>query len=139
KPMLDRDDVNRTNILGGRAIARLDAGGGWTVGLIGIGQVTHGNDSQYADRDGPPLARAAPVREGFDADYAQGQLVISGAFGDVRFRSSTGITGQNLEERYDATPPDGSPRLFVQSNDTEMIANETRLWRPLNDRFGWVI
>lgn len=139
KPLLGRDDVNRVNILGGRAIARLDAGEGWTVDLIGIGQVTDGHDSQYADREGPSLTRAAPVSEGFDARYGQGQVVVSGEFGDVRFRSSTGITGQRLEERYDATPPDGSPRLFVQSNDTAMVANETRLWRPLDDRFGWLI
>ena len=27
----------------------------------------------------------------------------------------------------------------MQSNDTEMFANETRLWQPLGDRFGWVL
>ncbi len=45
------------------------------------------------------------VEEGFDADYAQGQVVISHEFGDIRFKSSTGITTQELEERYDATFP----------------------------------
>ena len=91
-----------------------------------------------ADRDGPPLTRAARVGEGFDADYAQGQIVVSREFGDIRFKSSTGITGQQLEERYDATPPDGDPRLFVQKNETDMIANETRIWQPLGERFGWL-
>src|SRR5690606_21426822 len=77
--------------------------------------------------------------EGFDADYSQGQFVITGEFGDVRFKSSTGVTGQQLEERYDATLPDSDPRVFTQRNDTEMVANETRLWRPLGDRAGWIL
>lgn len=139
KPLAGQKDVNRTNILGGRAAVRFDTGGGWSVDLIGIGQAIEGQDSQYADRTGPPLTRAARVGEGFDADYLQGQLVVSGEFGDVRFRSSTGLTAQNLKERYDATQPEGPTRLFVQTNDTRMFANETRLWQPLQDSFGWLL
>ncbi|MBS1239710.1 MAG: TonB-dependent receptor, plug, partial [Proteobacteria bacterium] len=138
KPLLGEKDVNRTDILGGRAAFRYETDGGWTVDLMGIGQTTAGRDSQYADRDGPPLTRAARVGEGFDADYAQGQVVISQEFGDIRFKSSTGITNQQLEERYDATEPAGPARLFVQTNDTTMFANETRLWQPLRNRFGWL-
>jgi outer membrane receptor protein involved in Fe transport len=140
KPLLGEDDVNRTTILSGRAAARVEVGDDWIVDLVGVLQATDGRDSQYADRDGPPLTRAAAVAEGFGADYAQGQLVVTGRFGgDLRFKSSTGITGQSLEERYDATVPDGSPRLFVQHNDTAMIANETRVWQPLGERFGWLL
>lgn len=139
KPLLGRTDVNRTDIYGGRATFRYEAAPGWTVDLVGVVQRTDGRDSQYADRDGPSLTRAAQVTEGFDADYAQGQFVITGEFGDLRFKSSTGITGQQLEERYDATLPQGDPRVFTQHNDTEMVANETRLWRPLGERTGWLI
>jgi len=139
KPLLGRSDVNRTDIYSGRAMARVEVAYDWTVDLIGVAQRTDGHDSQYADRDGPPLTRATMVTEGFDADFAQGQLVVTGRLGEVRFKSSTGITGQEVEERYDATLPNGSPRLFVQHNDTQMVANETRLWRPLGDRFGWVV
>jgi iron complex outermembrane receptor protein len=139
KPLLGERNVNRTNIYSGRATVRFELGGGWTVDLTGIAQKTDGRDSQYADRDGPPLTRASRVTEGFDADYAQGQFVVTGWLGDVRFKSSTGITGQDLMELYDATPPGGDPRLFIQRNDTEMIANETRVWQPLGDRFGWLL
>ncbi|RKF18946.1 TonB-dependent receptor [Altericroceibacterium spongiae] len=138
KPVLGRSNVNRTDILGGRANLRLAAGDGWTVDLIGLGQTTEGRDSQYADRHGPPLTRGARVTEGFDADYAQGQIVISGHLGDWQLRSSTGITRQTLEERYDATEPESDPRLFTQSNHTDMVANETRLWKPLGERWGAV-
>ena len=139
KPLLGRSDVNRTNIFGGRAALRLEAGDGWTIDLIGIGQTTAGRDSQYADREGDPLARAARVGEGFDADFLQGQFVLSGEIGTLRFRSSTGYTDQGLEERYDATVPDGPDRIFTQVNDTSMFANETRLWQPLEGRFGWIL
>ena len=138
KPLLGRDNVNRTDIAGGRAIFRVDAGNGWTIDLIGAGQRTRGADSQYADRSGPPLTRSSRVTEGFDADYAQGQVVVSGELGAVRFRSSTGVVGQELHERYDATPPEGEPRLFEQGNHSFMAANETRLWQPLGKRFGWL-
>ena len=138
KPLLGRKNVNRTDILGGRAIARLEFAPGWKLDLVGLGQATRAADSQYADRAGPPLSRAARVQEGADADYLQGQFVVSGGFGAVNFRSSTGIAWQDLEERYDATVPGGAARLFVQQNDTRMIANETRLWQPLEGRFGWL-
>ncbi|WP_309696054.1 TonB-dependent receptor domain-containing protein [Sphingomonas sp. SORGH_AS_0870] len=138
KPLLGRTDVNRTRIEGGRAAARLDLGGGWSVEAIGIGQRIRGADSQYADRDGPPLTRAAPVAEGFSADFGQAQLVLSGRLGGVRFRSSSGITAHDLMERYDATPPGGPVQLFAQANATRMQANETRLWQSSPDGSGWL-
>jgi outer membrane receptor protein involved in Fe transport len=138
KPLLGEENVNRTEILGGRAMVRFAAGPDWTVDLIGLAQTNRADDSQYADRSGPPLSRGARVREGAEADFVQGQLVVSGRVGAVSFRSTTGATSQQLMERYDATRPDGPARLFVQRNDTEMFANETRLWQPLGERFGWL-
>jgi len=138
KPLLGRKDVNRTEIVGGRATSRFEIAPDWTVDFVALAQSTGSADSQYADRGGPRLDRAARVREGADADYVQGQLVVSGRIGAVRLRSTTGMTWQNLEERYDATQPGGPARLFVQANDTELAANETRLWQPLGERFGWL-
>ncbi|MES3100674.1 TonB-dependent receptor [Sphingomonas faeni] len=159
-PVLDRRDVNRTRIGGGRAALRLDAGNGWTVDLGGIGQWTKGDDSQYADRDAPPLTRSSAIVQGFSADYTMGQVVVSGAIGGLKIKSSTGIVSQTLTERYDATLPAvdptlpianwpafgsplttaaGSPRVFAQRNATDMVANETRVWRPMRNGFGWVV
>ncbi len=138
KPLLGRTDVNRTRIEGGRAAAHLDIAAGWSVDLIGIGQRIRGADSQYADRDGRPLSRSAPVTEGFSADFGQGQIILSGGFGDVRFRSTSGITAHDLMERYDATAPGEPVRLFAQANRTRMQANETRLWSSRADGSGWL-
>jgi outer membrane receptor protein involved in Fe transport len=138
KPVRGKKNVNRTNILGGRGTIRLALAPDWTVDVVGLAQTNHALDSQYADRAGPPLTRAAAVPEGSDADYRQGQVVLSGHLGDVKLRSTAGVTGQDLTERYDATAPGGPARLFVQDNRTAMIADETRLWQPLDDTFGWL-
>jgi outer membrane receptor protein involved in Fe transport len=138
KPLLGRTDVNRTRIEGGRAAAHLDIAPGWSVELIGIGQRIRGADSQYADRDGRPLSRSAPVTEGFAADFGQAQFVLAGAFGGVRFRSTSGVTAHDLMERYDATAPGGPVRLFAQDNRTRMRANETRVWSSRPDGSGWL-
>ena len=138
KPLLGRTDVNRTRIHGGRATVQLRLAEGWSAELIGIGQRIRGADSQYADREAPPLTRAAPVGEGFSADFGQAQLVVSGTLGAVRLRSSTGATAHDLMERYDATAPDGPVRLFAQRNRTRMTANETRLWQSSPDGSGWL-
>jgi outer membrane receptor protein involved in Fe transport len=140
KPLLGRNDVNRTRILGGRAALRVAVAPDWTVDLIGLGQSTHARDSQYATRGAePPLTSDAPVQEGSDADYAMGQLVISGRIGDVRVRSTTGAVRQHLQELYDASLSDDAPRLFYQENRTRMIAHETRAWQPERGGFSWLI
>ncbi|WP_380785975.1 TonB-dependent receptor domain-containing protein [Sphingomonas sp. R86521] len=138
KPLLDRTDVNRTRIEGGRAAAHLDLAPRWSVELIGIGQRIRGADSQYADRDGRPLTRSAPVTEGFSADFGQAQIVLAGVIGTVRFRSTSGVTAHDLMERYDATMPGEPVRLFAQANRTRMQANETRLWSSSPDGSGWL-
>jgi len=138
KPLLNRTDVNRTRIIGGRAALKGELGGEWSIEAIGIGQRIRGADSQYADRGGPPLTRSAPVTEGFSADFGQAQLIVSGRLGQVRFRSSSGITAHDLMERYDATPPGGPVQLFAQANATRMQANETRAWHSAPDGSGWL-
>ena len=52
KPLLGSSDVNRTSIVAGRAIARLELAPQWTVDVIGLAQSTHASDSQYAAREG---------------------------------------------------------------------------------------
>lgn len=139
KPVIGRSDVNRTRILSGRAALRLDLAPDWTADIIVLGQDTEAEDSQYADRTGARLVSSAQVTEGSLAQYGQAQLVITGRIGQVRIKSSTGVSGQDLSERYDATAPEGAPRIFVQRNETRMIANETRIWQPVVDKFGWVL
>lgn len=140
KPAIGRRNVNRTAIFSGRVALRVDIAPDWQADVIVLGQDTEADDSQYADRSGRRLTSSAQVAEGSRAQYGQAQLVVSGRIGDVRIKSSTGIGAQDLTERYDATAPEGPPRLFRQRNETRMIANETRIWQPVGENgFGWVL
>ncbi len=138
-PVLHKNDINRTSIAGGRADLRFDPGGGWQLDLGGIVQQTYGDDSQYVDAGGPRLTRSSPIAEGFDAFYALGDLVVSKDNGALRFRSTTTIAAQRLDERYDATPLGAAPQVFRQHNTTNLVSSEARLWQPLGDHFGWVV
>lgn len=138
-PLRRREDINRTTTAGGRGALRVDLGGGWRAELGGGYQRTEGDDSQYTDAGAPRLVRNSAVAEGFDASYAMGEFILSRDFGKVRFRSTTAGIAQTLDERYDATPPGGAATVFRQHNHTELISNETRLWQPLDDRFGWLV
>lgn len=140
KPAIGRRDVNRTEILGGRAALRVAIAPDWQADVILLGQDTRSADSQYADRAGRRLTSSAAVTEGSAAQYGQAQLVVTGRIGAVHIKTSTGIGAQDLTERYDATAPAGLPRLFRQRNQTRLIANETRAWQPVGDSgWGWVI
>ncbi|MDB5687799.1 MAG: TonB-dependent receptor, partial [Rhizorhabdus sp.] len=139
-PTRGRHDINRTTIAGGRAMLRFAPGDGWTIDIGATVQKTHGDDSQYADRNAPRLTRNSAIDQGFGAGYRLGEVVIAKDWDDgLHFLSSTGIVGQRLSERYDATEPEGELRLFRQRNRTRMISSENRLWRPMEDGFGWVL
>ncbi|WP_157216308.1 TonB-dependent receptor [Flavisphingomonas formosensis] len=134
-----KHNINRTDVYGGRVTLRIDPGDGWTIDLGGIAQDTHGDDSQYADRDLPPLSRASRIGQGFGGQYRLGQVVVSKQWDGLRLLSSTGYIHQQLTERYDASLPDGPLRIFRQHNDTRLFTTENRLSRPMQDGFGWVL
>lgn len=138
-PLRGENDTNRTRIGGGRATLRLDAGDNWTIDIGGIFQATKMDDAQYADRDGPPLTRSSPVVEDAHADYGMATVVIRKEWDGLLFQSSNGYVSHVLDENFNASKPRTPPRLFEQHNSTTMWASETRLWRPVENGFGWVI
>ena len=134
-----RRDINRTDIVGGRAMLTLLPAPDWRVSFGGVLQSIDGRDSQYADRWLAPLTRASPTDGGFTAHYAMASVVAERRGSDVNFVSSSGWVRHHLTERYDATLPEGPPTSFQQNNHTAMFTSESRLWRPLVDRVGWVV
>ena len=138
-PRRGRSDINRTTTFGGRATLRLDAGDDWTIDLGGTVQHIHADDSQYADRGAAPLTHASPIAQPSSSDYKLGDVVVAKDWDGLRLLSSTGVASQQLDERFDAGLPGGPPRAFVQTNDTLLVSNETRLWRPMRAGFGWVV
>lgn len=136
-PLRGEKDINRSNIFGGRATLRARLGG-WTIDLGGTFQSTDNLDSQYADRNAAPLTRNSRLRQGSDARYGLGELVVSRRFDGLLFVTSIGLARQRLTERYDASLTNGPERLFRQRNRTDLFSAESRLSRPMDNGFGWV-
>ncbi len=134
-----RRNINRVHTEGGRAVLRIAPGDGWTIDAGATVQNIHGNDSQYADRDGPALTRSSAIAQPYDDDYRLGELTITKDLSGLRFTSSSAIVRQTVDERFDATLAPDMPRLFVQHNRTAMVTSENRLSRPMANGFGWVI
>lgn len=137
-PLRREKDINRTRIAGGRGSVRLDLGDRWTADIGGIYQSTTIDDSQYADRNGDALTRRSQVVEGASADYGMAMLVVRKEWGNLRFQTSSAWVRHSLEERFDATQFN-IPSVFKQHNRTRMWVNETRLWQPIENGFGWVL
>jgi hypothetical protein len=133
------NDVNRTQILGGRAALRAVAANGWTFDLAFTGQRIRGEDAQFADRDGPKLTRRSSTVQDYRNSYALADLVVSRTWNDVQLVSATGVVQQTLAERYDSTPTSGTPLVFEQRNRITMLSSDTRLWRQRPSGRGWLI
>lgn len=132
-------NVNRVHTEGGRATLRVAPGDDWTIDLGATVQNIHGDDSQYADRDGPPLTRRSAIAQPYEDNYRMGEINIAKDLGDLRFTTSGALIRQTVNERFDATVTPGQFRLFRQRNHTTLASSESRLARPMRDGVGWVI
>jgi iron complex outermembrane receptor protein len=132
-------NVNHTQVAGGRAAARIDPGDGWMIDLIGLFQSTKSDDSQYADLGAPPLTRASRLAQGFNSEYGLGEVIIAKQWDGLRFQTATAVVRQDLIERFDASQPVGPTQLFRQRNRTTLLSNESRAWRPMKNGFGWIV
>ncbi|ASK89853.1 TonB-dependent receptor domain-containing protein [Sphingorhabdus sp. SMR4y] len=138
-PLLGLNDVNRTNIRGGRGTLRLDLGDNWAVDFGGIYQSIKADDAQYADKNAPPLTRSSLVEQGANARYGSAMLVVMKNWDNLHFQSSNAYVDHNLYERFDASLVGDTPRVFEQRNATRMLTSETRLSRPYSNGLGWVV
>jgi iron complex outermembrane receptor protein len=132
-------DVNRTRIFGGRAALRVETESGWQFDVGGATQRIDGEDSQFADRDQPPLTRRSKVPQDFGSDYALAQFAAARNWGDLRLVSTFGLVRQKLVEQYDSTREGGPPTLFEQTSRISMVSTETRLSSDGADGTGWLV
>ncbi|WP_037500820.1 TonB-dependent receptor domain-containing protein [Sphingomonas jaspsi] len=132
-----QNDINRVRVDGGRAIVSAELAPGWSVDLTGAAQRIHGRDSQYADDVDDGLGRRSLIRQPFDSQFALGSLVARKDDGPLRFRSTTGMTRQDVHERFDASA-DGRIRALDQRSEARQFSSETRLWRPMRDGWSWL-
>jgi len=137
---LNRRDINRTDVRGGRAALRIDPGDDWDIVFTAVAQDTTGRDGQYALATLPPLTRAANFAQPYDNDYRLGAVTVRKQFRGLQLTVATDLVQHHLETQFDATgfPATVGPQLFVEDVEITMISNETRL-SQLNSRGqGWV-
>ncbi|ANI76793.1 MULTISPECIES: TonB-dependent receptor domain-containing protein [Sphingobium] len=135
----NRDDVNRTDIYGGRATLRFAPTENWIIDLSGVYQHISGDDAQYADKTAGHLDRASSVAQPYSSDYALANLRVERQWSDLRFISSTGFVRNILSESYDATQPNTPASLFRQHNRVTIFSTENRLVRDLENGLGWIL
>jgi iron complex outermembrane receptor protein len=134
----DETDINDIDVTGGRATLSAEIVPGWAIDLAGIGQRIAGADSQYADDGGSGLSRDSLVDQPFSSDFALASLVIRKDDGPIRFRSTTGASWQDVDERFDASTG-GTVRELGQYSRARAVSNETRLWRPMAGGYSWLV
>lgn len=142
-------DINRTRVVGGRAMLRAELSPDWIIDLGLTGQHIQGEDAQYTSGDGPPLTRQSEIQQNFDNGYWLGSIVATKTWDDFRFVTSAGIVRHTLKERYAAnlvelgilSGADGSGSLSVvdQTNRVSFFSAESRLFRQPLSGNGWVI
>lgn len=133
-----RYDVNRVDTVGGRLMARIEPGDGWTIDLMAAAQNIDGRDSQYADRIGDHLDRASPFAQPFRNRFRLGQVAIAKQWDSFELLSTTTVTGLDLSETFDTSRPGAAPSLFRQRGETRMVTNETRLSGETDGGIGWL-
>jgi iron complex outermembrane recepter protein len=138
-PLRGKNDVNRTNIQGGRAALRFAPDGDWTIDISGLYQRIDGDDAQYASKSLARLERRSPFAQNYLSSYWLASARVERQWGDVRFVSTTGFVSHRLTGRYDATQDGRPPELYLQRNRTKLFTTENRLSRDLHDGLGWLI
>ena len=141
-------DINRVHTFGGRLALRVDPGNDWTIDINGVGQTIHGDDGQYADRDGDGLTRSSAVAQPYRNSYGLAELVARKTWGSLDFTGSVGYANQYVTERFEGesiTDPeikpmvDAPPAVFEQTSRIDMVTIEGRLARRGPDGTGWVL
>ena len=133
-----RKDINDVRVTGARATLSAKLGGDWLVDVGGAAQRIKGDDSQYADRTGSALSRNSVVDQPFSSDFSLASVVVRKEAGDIRFRSTTALSRQTVEENFDASNGGSDPRRLRQRSGSHALSNETRVWRPMTDGYSWL-
>lgn len=133
------NDVNGTDIMGGRFILSVAADDDWRIDFSAVGQSIDGDDAQYAQRGSPGLSRDSQMAQKFASNYWLANMQVKGSLGDIDLTSSIGIVDNDLVENYDATRLDDMPTLFRQDNRISLFSTEHRLARDYADGGGWLV
>lgn len=131
----NRTDLNRSDIVGGRAILAAKLGGGWTGEAMGAVQSIDTRDAQYADRRMPGLGRRNPFDQPFAQRFVLGNATLKGPVGALNFTGTFGALSNRTREVFDASTLFEQEAPYRQGNTTSLLAGEARLDYSGSD--GW--
>ncbi|WP_114952423.1 TonB-dependent receptor domain-containing protein [Sphingosinicella terrae] len=133
-------DVNRTSVVGGRAVLRWEPGDRWRIDIGALSQNIDGRDGQYAMRGLPPLSRRTNLAQPFANDYQLAHLTVRKRWDGVELVSTTSLARHDLETRFDASgfPGTEGPQLYAEDVNITLISNETRIAQSGSRGEGWV-
>ena len=145
-----RNDINKVRTYGGRAALRYHPDDEWVIDANIVGQHTHGEDSQYAERGGDGLTRQSAISQPYSNDFLLGEMALRRHWGDVEFTGSLGMARQEVTENFEgpalSTPTDPGqapvigalPANFAQATHIRMLMGEARLSRQHDNGQGWL-
>lgn len=134
----DRKDVNRTNIVGGRAAIRVEVAPEVTIDVSGAAQRIAARDSQYAETENGRLRRDTHVAQPFRNSFALGNLLLQAGFGQTKLTATATVADQTLSEDFDATAEGDEPEVFRQRNRAQLISGELRLSHGSGLGLSWL-
>lgn len=141
-PARHRDNVNKTDTLGGRATLAIDPGGGWSVELGALAQRIDAADAQYAETTEGALARRSMFAQPYGDDIKLVRGVVRKHWDSgLDLLSATGYVDLRSADTFDATRAIGSvgPTVYTNQQTDTLLVQETRLSRTVPGHIGWLV
>lgn len=135
------ENINKTEVTGGRLAFRSELSSTWSLDLSGFGQKTEAREGQYIDARLPGLSQRNSTAQPFDAKIWGMNATLNGVIGNHRFVSSTGFLNHDLNTRFDSSSmPDTSPQqAYDETRKIEMFSHETRLSKSGSGPLSWLV
>lgn len=134
--LLGDEDVDGVEIAGARGTLRA-AAGPWTIDVTAAAQGISSEDaSSVAAR--AEKAKTRRIAEPYESDFALGGMTASRRFDRAHFTWASSLSWQALEERFDASAPDGLKPAWVDRRQTvRAFSSEARMESDDSGRWWW--
>ncbi|VAW07411.1 TonB-dependent receptor [hydrothermal vent metagenome] len=139
------ENINDSNIFGGRVAGRLKLAENWTLDGAANLQTVDLADSQYIFSNLGGLRRATSAREPYRDDIKIYSLTLRGDIAGARITSSTAFVQRDVKTTFDATAAlpvlindTSAEGFFETSSNIETFTHETRIVSDQDGDFDWL-
>ncbi len=142
---LAQEDVNRSNLFGGRIAGRYKAADDWTLDAIAVFQQTNLGAPQYTFPDLGALRRSTRRLEPHRDQFELYSVTANGAVGGVSVMSSSSYVHRDIDDTNDASASLpiilGDPSaegVFETSQDVKAFTHESRAASATGGTIDWL-